>query len=151
MSSQMLQLGVLSAILVSMLNAGSGFASPTTSSGLFQLTELPGLSSAHAVEVAAKCGSGACGSKDDGQKKDGNHQCGSKKDGEHQCGSGKKDGNHQCGSKKDGNNVVAVKRPVAINAVQALALAKPVANTVFYTTSGAVLHRCSAGFPSQES
>jgi uncharacterized low-complexity protein len=110
MNTQLLRFSVLSAVLVSLLSAGNSFAASTHTSNIFQLSELPGLSTgSQALELAAKCGSGACGSKDDTTKKDGEHKCGSGKDAKHTCGS-KKDGNHKCGAAKDAKHTCGSKK-----------------------------------------
>ncbi|MFM7468703.1 MAG: hypothetical protein ACKO37_04310 [Vampirovibrionales bacterium] len=95
-------LGLFS-VLALLLSAQVAQAS-SSSSALFELQEVPHLSNTHSTLIAAKCGSGACGStsKSDSAKA---HACGAKnKKGKHstQCGSKQKKGDHpqQCGSKQ---------------------------------------------------
>lgn len=94
MSFNVIRLSVLSAILATVFSASAGYAA----SNAFEITELPAVG-IHGIELAEKCGSGACGSKTSATTKDADHKCGSTKDAEHKCGS-KKDAKHQCGSKK---------------------------------------------------
>jgi len=94
MSFNLIRLSVLSAFLTTVFTAGTGFAATNA----FEITELPAVG-IHGVELAEKCGSGACGSKTSATTKDADHKCGSAKDAEHKCGS-KKDAKHKCGSKK---------------------------------------------------
>lgn len=90
-------LGFLAVAFASVLLSGTAAQAETGS--LFQLAEQPHMASGHALELAAKCGAGACGGKTEEHKcgsKDKDHSCGSK-DKEHTCGS--KDKEHTCGSK----------------------------------------------------
>ena len=106
------QWAILSALLVQgAMSAPALAATPSTSTNLFSITELPAMTSGQSVLLAEKCGSGACGG-----KKAADHKCGSEKgkDGDHKCGAGKcgsshkgKDGEHKCGSDhkaKDGSH-----------------------------------------------
>lgn len=84
-------------VLALLLSAQVAHASTGVASNhLFELQEVPHLSSVQGEQLAAKCGSGACG----GVTKE-THKCGSKskeksKNG-HKCGSKQK--KQQCGSK----------------------------------------------------
>jgi hypothetical protein len=71
MSKVMLQLSVLSFVLVNVLTVGGSFAAPVSQhAGLFDVSEVSGLSTGHGAELAAKCGTGACGGKEAKPKED---------------------------------------------------------------------------------
>jgi uncharacterized low-complexity protein len=108
MNAQLTQLTVLSALLLQFSAAGFA-ATPaiTGNSSLFELTELPVMTTGNSALLAEKCGSGACGGKKEEHKAT-DHKCGTDakaKEAHQKCGTEAKAKNaeQKCSSAKCGS------------------------------------------------
>lgn len=94
--------------VAAMVVAGA-LSQANTQANAFQMNEVTGLNPNQVLQVAEKCGSGACGGKEQAAKES-THKCGSKTEAEHKCGkkhtvkeskrvhTSKAKADHKCGS-----------------------------------------------------